>query len=203
MTLWCPVLKLVLKTLHNLNIYKGPDNPVNLKPTDFHIESLTSAYINDRSHEPNLKEQASAFLAADDIQCNMVALPPRDCRPDHLLETLAYPGFSTLTIINTAGWNEDMRSRRVEDLSLLGLTEASVQLYEAIYGIFMIEPSAWYEDFAEEITIQAPITWRKLLEAYLLVKSGRNDCWYELLSEATVETSADHVTITLEIDHGS
>lgn len=66
----------------------------------------------------------------------------------------------------------------------------------------MVEPKAWYRDYVKEIAVSGILTWRKLFEGYLRVKSGRNDGYYEHLNHAEAFIDKDHVYIYLKIAHG-
>lgn len=208
--LWSPLLKDLLKYLETKNDYRGPATPINLKSASpGHGSTTLFKYItawDDPAENDAFSSQAMALHLSGITQ--FVAVPFQlQATANDILETLAFPGISAVTLVNSSGWNEDVRCRRVDvvrgDLKRLHLTEAELVVERDVLDECLCEPAAWYEDFVTEITITSPLTWAKLFEAYLRVKSGRNDGWYELLNSAEIQTMDGHVTIKLSFDHGS
>lgn len=224
---WCPVLRDILQYFENNNIYRGPDCPINpiSSKHKFYKQSLKD-YLQDcesfsrefpglchaREHFLDIKAQAFAFLRNSDALVDLVNTPIQlESYVEDIFDDLAYPNSARCTIVNPGGWNDDPRSRHIEDdeecfrsLKDLGLTLEECDEEFDGHEFTTVEPRGWYADFVSEITIEAPLTWRKIFEAYLKVKSGRNDGDYEFLCEAKVNLSdKDHVKIFLDFVHGS
>ncbi len=207
--LWSPQLKNVLKYLMARNDYRGPARPINLRVPEKRGYYTMKQYINswkDPAFADALSSQALVHLSG---LCQFVAIPCLfNAGASDLMETLAFPGISAVTLVNSSGWNEDVRSRRVNvakgDLTRLHLTESELVVErDKFLRECWCEPAAWYEDFVTEARITSPITWAKLFEAYLRVKSGRNEGWYELLISAEIQTVDRCLVIELSFDHGS
>ena len=230
--LWCPALRDIFRYLERENVYKGPKKAINIRPAHHkHYESLAE-YLKETDEftekfykhrigpsgsigdiRPDVVYQTTALLESLDVPVDFVNIPvDTKYGAQDILDSLAYPSHSRCTIINTRGWNDDPRARRVEDryedcllhMTNLGLTRADCDHEFDGYDNVLVEPKSWYTDYVTEITIKAPLTWKKLFEAYLRVKSGRNDGNYEMLTKAKVRMAdKEHVRIFLDFDHGS
>ena len=118
-----------------------------------------------------------------------------------------------LIIMNLAGFNRDVRSRRDEYMERFGMDfETLDYLYyptndrDAAYAAeFNVKIPSWYTNYQMSYCKYCPngITLKDIAIGVMEVKSGKMDRHYELFCGAKPEFYNDILILNLEFDHGS